>query len=111
MKFAPAIAPIKVAILPLSRKENLTKKAREIYDMLRKEFRCEYDETQSIGKRYRRQDEIGTPLCVTVDFGTIGDDDGQSKKDHVTVRDRDSLKQEAVPIKKLLEVIRAKLKV
>ena len=109
MKFAPAIAPIKVAILPLSRKENLTKKAREIYDILRAEFRCEYDETQSIGKRYRRQDEIGTPLAVTVDFGTIGEDDGQSAKDCVTVRDRDSLEQSEVKISELVEFVRAKI--
>lgn len=109
MKFDPKIAPIKVAVLPLSRKEKLTKKSRKIFDILRAEFRCEYDETQSIGKRYRRQDEIGTPLCVTVDFGTIGEDDSQSKKDHVTLRERDTLKQEEVPIKKLLEVVKDKL--
>ena len=111
MKFAPEIAPIKVAVLPLSRKEKLTKKAREIFDILRMEFRAEFDETQSIGKRYRRQDEIGTPLCVTVDFGTIGEDEKQSKKGCVTLRDRDSLKQEEVEIKKLPDLIRAKLKI
>ncbi|MFH1546289.1 MAG: glycine--tRNA ligase [Patescibacteria group bacterium] len=111
MKFAPEIAPIKVAVLPLSRKEKLTKKAREIFDILRTEFRAEFDETQSIGKRYRRQDEIGTPLCVTVDFGTIGEDEKQSKKGCVTLRDRDSLKQEEVEIKKLPDLIRAKLKI
>ena len=111
MKFDPRVAPIKVAILPLSRKEPLTKKAREIYDILRKEFRCEYDETQSIGKRYRRQDEIGTPLCVTVDFGTIGEDDGQSKKDCVTVRDRDSLEQVEVPIKDLRNFVATRIKI
>lgn len=110
MKFAPHLAPIKVAVLPLSRKDNLSKEARKVYDLVRQEFRSEYDETQSIGKRYRRQDEIGTPLCVTVDFGTIGEDDTQSKKDHVTVRERDSLKQEEVPIKKLLDVVKKKLK-
>ncbi|MFH1375071.1 MAG: glycine--tRNA ligase [Patescibacteria group bacterium] len=110
MKFAPQLAPIKVAVLPLSRKDNLTKAARKVHDLVRAEFRSEYDETQSIGKRYRRQDEIGTPLCVTVDFGTIGEDDGQSKKDHVTLRERDSLKQEEVKIDKLLDVVRKKLK-
>lgn len=110
MKFPAAIAPIKVAILPLSKKEPLTTKAREIFDTLRSEFVCEYDETQSIGKRYRRQDEIGTPLCVTVDFGTIGEADAnQSKPGCVTVRDRDSLVQEEVAIEELANYIRAKL--
>ena len=111
MKFDPKIAPIKVAVLPLSKKEILTKKAREIYDILRAEFRAEYDETQSIGKRYRRQDEIGTPLCVTVDFGTIGESDEQSKKDCVTVRDRDSLEQVEVPIKDLLSFVAGRIKI
>lgn len=109
MKFAPKLAPIKVAILPLSKKENLTKEAIKIYEMLRKDFRCEYDETQSIGKRYRRQDEIGTPLCITVDFGTIGEEDSQSKKGYVTVRDRDTLKQESVKIEDLPEFVRKKI--
>ncbi|MFA5351947.1 MAG: glycine--tRNA ligase [Candidatus Gracilibacteria bacterium] len=110
MKFAPKLAPIKVAILPLSKKENLTKEAIKIYEMLRKDFRCEYDETQSIGKRYRRQDEIGTPLCITVDFGTIGEEEsGQSKKGFVTVRDRDTLQQEAVKIEDLPEFVRKKI--
>jgi glycyl-tRNA synthetase len=111
MKFAPEIAPIKVAVLPLSKKENLTKEARKIFDLVRGEFRSEYDETQSIGKRYRRQDEIGTPLCVTVDFGTIGEGDGQSKKGHVTVRERDSLKQEEVKIDNLVQTLQAKLNI
>lgn len=109
MKFAPKLAPIKVAILPLSKKENLTREAVKIYEMLRKDFRCEYDETQSIGKRYRRQDEIGTPLCVTVDFGTIGEEDSQSKKGFVTVRDRDTLQQESVKIEDLSEFVRKKI--
>jgi glycyl-tRNA synthetase len=110
MKFAPKLAPIKVAILPLSKKENLTREAVKIYEMLRKDFRCEYDETQSIGKRYRRQDEIGTPLCITVDFGTIGEEESaQSKKGFVTVRDRDTLKQEAVKIEDLPEFVRKKI--
>jgi len=109
MKFDPKIAPIKVAVLPLSKKEVLTKESRKIYDTLRKEFRAEHDETQSIGKRYRRQDEIGTPLCVTVDFGTIGESEEQSKKGCVTLRERDSLKQEEVKIENLVEVVKEKL--
>ena len=88
------IAPVKIAVLPLSKKEPLVKYAQKIYDSLKFDFACEYDETQSIGKRYRRQDEIGTPYCVTVDFGSLED-----KK--VTVRDRDTMKQERIAIDKL----------
>jgi len=84
MHLHPAIAPYKVAILPLQK--NLSEKAREVYSKLCKKFMCDYDETGSIGKRYRRQDEIGTPFCVTVDFDTLGDDT-------VTIRDRDSMEQ------------------
>lgn len=110
MQFKPEVAPIKVAVLPLSKKEPLTKEARRVQDLLKREFRTEYDETQSIGKRYRRQDEIGTPLCVTVDFGTIGEADAnQSKPGHVTVRDRDTLKQEEVKIENLNTFVREKI--
>ncbi len=84
MHFHPALAPIKVAVLPLSKK--LFEQATEIYQKLTKKFMCEYDESGSIGKRYRRQDEIGTPLCVTVDFDTETDNS-------VTVRDRDTMEQ------------------
>ena len=89
----PALAPVKVAVLPLQ-KNKLGDKAREVYAMLAKKFMCEYDETGSIGKRYRRQDEIGTPMCVTVDFDTV--EDGT-----VTVRDRDSMTQQRLPIGEL----------
>src|SRR3989344_1310862 len=89
-----AIAPIKVAVLPLSRKTELTEPARAIYRELRTHFMCEYDETASVGKRYRRQDEIGTPYCVTFDFESIDDT-------KVTVRDRDSMKQDRVAIAEL----------
>lgn len=88
------LSPVKVAVLPLSKKENLSDKARAIYEDLIKDFVCEYDETQSIGKRYRRQDEIGTPYCVTVDFETLDDE-------AVTVRDRDTMKQDRVKIAEL----------
>ncbi|MCX6735481.1 MAG: glycine--tRNA ligase [Candidatus Parcubacteria bacterium] len=97
------ITPIKVAILPLSKKEELSVIAKPIFDTLKKEFVCQYDETQSIGKRYRRQDEIGTPYCVTVDFETINDN-------AVTVRDRDTMKQDRITIEKLPEYLREKLK-
>ena len=85
----PALAPYKVAVLPLSKK--LSEKAEEVYDMLSKKFMCEYDETGSIGKRYRREDEIGTPYCVTIDFDTL--EDGM-----VTIRDRDTMEQVRVKI-------------
>ncbi len=84
MHFHPAIAPYKVAVLPLQK--NLSEKAKEFYAKLSKRFMCDYDEAGSIGKRYRRQDEIGTPFCVTVDFDTLNDNT-------VTVRDRDSMEQ------------------
>ena len=93
MHFHPAIAPYKVAVLPLQKKA-LGEKSEDIYRQLSKKFSATYDETASIGKRYRRQDEIGTPYCVTVDFDTLEDD-------CVTVRERDSMQQERVPIEKL----------
>ena len=98
MKFPNWLAPIKVAILPLSKKPELSKIAKPLYEDLSEKFVCEYDETQSIGKRYRRQDEIGTPYCVTVDFDTI-------KDKAVTVRDRDTMKQKRVKIAKLTEYL------
>ena len=96
LKLAPGIAPIDIAVLPLSNKPQLIEKAHEVYGIItaKTDFTVEYDETQSIGKRYRRQDEIGTPKCVTVDFDSIND--GQ-----VTIRERDSMKQKRVPIGKL----------
>lgn len=102
LRFHKAIAPIKVAVLPLSRKENLTAKAREVWAMLRPSFMTTYDDSQSIGRRYRRQDEIGTPYCVTVDFETLNDQ-------AVTVRDRDSMAQERVPIAELKDILADKL--
>jgi glycyl-tRNA synthetase len=102
MKFPKWLAPVKVAVLPLSKKEELSSVAREIHKELAKHFVCEYDETQSIGKRYRRQDEIGTPYCVTVDFDSLDD-----KK--VTVRDRDSMKQDRIKISGLAEYLKEKL--
>ena len=92
MHFLPAIAPFKVAILPLQK--NLGEKAKEIYGNLSKKFMCDYDEAGSIGKRYRRQDEIGTPFCVTVDFQTLEDNT-------VTIRERDTMKQIRLSINEL----------
>jgi glycyl-tRNA synthetase len=92
----PALAPVKVAVLPLSKK--LSEKAGEVFDELAKYYNCEFDETGSIGKRYRRQDEIGTPLCVTYDF--------ESETDGcVTVRDRDTMEQVRLPISELKNYI------
>ncbi len=88
----PAIAPYKVAVLPLSKK--LSEKAEEVYGMLSKKFMCDYDEAGSIGKRYRREDEIGTPYCVTIDFDTLEDES-------VTIRDRDTMEQVRVKISEL----------
>ena len=102
MKFPAWLAPVKVAILPLSKKEELSKVAKTIFEKLSKQFVCEYDETQSIGKRYRRQDEIGTPLVVTVDFDSLKDKE-------VTLRDRDTMKQDRVSIDKLSKAIVQKL--
>lgn len=97
------IAPIKLAVLPLVRnKPELVKKAREVYELLKPDFTCQYDETGSIGRRYRRQDEIGTPFCLTVDFESL-------KKNDVTLRDRDTMKQERAGISDLVKVIKEKL--
>ncbi len=105
MKFNKRTAPVKIAILPLSKKEHLIAKAQEIYKALLDELdvAIDFDVTGSIGKRYRRQDEIGTPKCVTIDFGTIGEDDAQGAKDTVTIRDRDTLEQIRVPVSELNE--------
>jgi glycyl-tRNA synthetase len=100
----PAIAPIKVAVLPLSKKETLAPLARQIYTELRQRWACAYDDAQSIGRRYRRQDETGTPFCVTVDFQSLEDK-------QVTVRDRDSMSQIRVPITDLKSVLADKLAV
>ena len=95
MHFHPALAPFKAAVLPLSKK--LTPAAEELYHELQKDFMVDFDDAGSIGKRYRREDEIGTPYCITVDFQTVGDD--KTPADHcVTIRDRDTMDQVRVPI-------------
>jgi glycyl-tRNA synthetase len=97
LRFKPALAPVQVAVVPLSKKEELIAPARDIVTTLRKRFRVEYDQTGGhIGRRYRRQDEIGTPFCVTVDFATLEDQ-------AVTIRERDSTEQERVPIAALAD--------
>jgi glycyl-tRNA synthetase len=102
LKLHPSLAPVKVAVLPLSRNERLGPLAREIHARLSRVLVTEYDDTQSIGRRYRRQDEIGTPFCVTVDFDSLEDN-------QVTIRDRDTLAQIRLPVDNLEETLRAKL--
>ena len=106
MRFHPTLAPFKAAVLPLSKK--LGDKGRELQAMLSKHFMVDYDDTGSIGKRYRRQDEVGTPYCITVDFETVGDD--KTPADNcVTVRDRDTMEQVRVPIDQLVSWLEEKL--
>jgi glycyl-tRNA synthetase len=105
LRFHPRIAPIKCAVFPLLKnKEMLVTRAKEIVDLLRPHMNVFYDESGAIGRRYRRQDEIGTPFSVTVDFETLGEKD-QQLRDTVTLRDRDSMKQERLPIKDLPRIL------
>jgi glycyl-tRNA synthetase len=105
LRFHPRIAPIKCAVFPLLKnKEALVAKAKEIRDLLRPHMNVFYDETGAIGRRYRRQDEIGTPFCVTTDFETLGEKEA-GLVDTVTLRDRDSMKQERVKISELLSIL------
>jgi glycyl-tRNA synthetase len=106
MRFPKKLAPIKVAVFPLLKnKPQLVEKAEEVFRMLSKEMRCEFDDNGNVGKRYRRQDEIGTPACVTIDFETLGDED-PSLKDTVTVRDRDTGEQTRVKIEELVDFLK-----
>ncbi len=98
LRLHPRLAPYKVAVLPLSKKDTLTPLAHEVRKLLADRYMVDYDETQNIGKRYRRQDEIGTPLAVTVDFDSLDDN-------AVTVRDRDTTEQVRVPIDELLATV------
>ena len=102
LKFDPRIAPIKAAIFPLVKKDGMPEMAKSIYSKLIKKHACEYDEKGAIGRRYRRQDEIGTPFCITID--------GDSLKDNtVTIRDRDTLEQKRVAVEELQGLIEASL--
>ena len=106
LKLHPSLAPVKVAILPLSKNEQLIPLARQVYDNIRRSKSIQgaihYDEAQSIGRRYRRQDEIGTPLCVTIDFDSLQDD-------AVTIRERDSMSQTRVSIDTLEKSLNEKI--
>jgi len=98
LKFPPKLAPIKLAVLPLTKKDGLPEIAREIMDTCKSQFRCFYEEKDTIGKRYRRMDAIGTPFCVTVDH--------QTKEDRtVTLRHRDSMQQERVSIAEIPTIV------
>ena len=102
LRLHPALAPVKVAVLPLLRKDGHPEKARAIYAQLRRAVKAEYDDGGAIGRRYRRQDEIGTPFAVTVDHQTLEDDT-------VTLRDRDTLTQERIAISALPDELHARL--
>lgn len=103
LKLPSWLAPVKIAIFPLLKnKPQLVKKARDIFDGLKQNFACEFDDNGNVGKRYRRQDEIGTPFCVTIDFDSLA-------KDTVTVRDRDTMKQEIIKISELTNYLKNKL--
>ena len=102
LRLHPQLAPYKVAVLPLSKKDTLLPKAEEVLHSLQPHFMCDYDITQAIGKRYRRQDEIGTPYCVTIDFDTLEDN-------AVTVRERDSMEQQRIPVDNLVAYLNEQL--
>jgi glycyl-tRNA synthetase len=103
LKFPPFLAPVKAAVLPLIKKDGLPEKALEIFESLKYDYMCQYDEKDSIGKRYRRQDAIGTPYCITVDHQTLEDNT-------VTIRERDSMMQDRIPYDEVAGVIAGRLK-
>jgi len=102
LKLPAILAPVQLAVLPLVKKDGLPEMARDIMKELKFEFNCQYDEKDSIGKRYRRQDAIGTPFCITIDHQSLEDN-------CVTIRYRDSMEQERIPVKKLGEIVRDKV--
>src|SRR5204863_6180046 len=102
LRLDPRLAPIKIAVLPLSKKDDLVAVTERVSAALRRHFMIDVDLAGSIGRRYRRQDEVGTPLCVTVDFETLDDD-------AVTVRDRDTMEQMRIPIERLVADVRMRL--
>ena len=109
LRLHPALAPFKCAVLPLSKKEVLSGPAQQLRDELARDFMVDYDDTGSIGKRYRRQDEVGTPFCITLDFQTVGDD--TTPADHcVTIRERDSMEQVRIPMSEVKNYIAERIK-
>ncbi|MFO7999061.1 MAG: glycine--tRNA ligase [Bacteroidales bacterium] len=102
MQIPPALAPIKIAVLPLIKKDGMPEKAREIFDRLKYDFNCQYEEKDAIGRRYRRQDAIGTPYCITIDHETL-------EEGTVTIRERDSMHQDRIPIENIASVVRERI--
>ena len=102
LKLPPYLSPVSLAVLPLVKKDSLKNKARQIFDELKSQFSCQYEEKDSIGKRYRRQDAIGTPFCVTIDHESLSDN-------NVTLRERDTMSQQRIPIDNLSKIIKSKL--
>jgi len=103
LRLPVALAPVKVAVFPLMKnKPELVSKAREVYSLLKKNYSCEFDDNGNVGKRYRRQDEIGTPFCITIDFDSLEQND-------VTIRDRDSMEQKRIKIEELEDYLKLKL--
>ncbi|HOY73366.1 MAG TPA: His/Gly/Thr/Pro-type tRNA ligase C-terminal domain-containing protein, partial [Tenuifilaceae bacterium] len=102
LRIPPALAPVNLAIFPLVKKDGLPEMARKIMDDLKYDFTCQYEEKDTIGKRYRRHDAIGTPFCITVDHQTLDDET-------VTIRYRDSMEQDRVPASKLREIMGEKV--
>ncbi len=102
LKIPPLVAPVKVTVLPLVKKDGLPEKAKEIMDTVKNDFMCQYDEKDAIGRRYRRQDAIGTPYCITIDHQTLDDNT-------VTIRERDSMKQDRISIEKISGIVREKI--
>jgi glycyl-tRNA synthetase len=102
LKIPARLAPVKAAVLPLVKKDGLPEKAREIMDVIKYHFLCQYDEKDAIGRRYRRQDAIGTPFCITIDHQTLEDN-------MLTIRERDTMKQERIPVERILEVMKQKI--
>ena len=99
LKIPPFLAPVKIAVLPLVKKDGLAEKAHAVLEDLKKDYNCFYEEKDSIGKRYRRQDAIGTPYCITIDHDTMQDN-------MVTIRERDSMKQERIPIAHIKDYVK-----
>ena len=109
LRFHPRIAPITVAVFPLVKKEGMPEKAEEVERELRRRFRTAIEFNQSIGRRYRRQDEAGTPFGVTIDFDTLGEK-GDELKDTITLRDRDTMEQTRMPIAEVLPFLLEKIR-
>lgn len=103
LHLSPKVAPVKIAVFPLMKKEGLAEKAQTVFEMLSSIWYCEYDESGAIGKRYRRQDELGTPFCITIDFDTL-------ENNTVTLRNRDTMQQERIPLDRLISTLAEKLK-